>query len=69
MTEQQNGGAAFPHHIEQINGFTQPYEHRGMTLRDYFAAQVLMTACEDYRPIEAAQLAYAFADAMLEARK
>ena len=42
---------------------------KDMTLRDYFAAQVLMTACEDYRPIEAAQLAYAFADAMLEARK
>lgn len=63
MTERNNGGPAFPP-MHNPDNYTS-----GMTLRDYFAAQVLMTACEDYRPIEAAQLAYAFADAMLEARK
>jgi hypothetical protein len=40
-----------------------------MTLRDYFAAKVLATACEDYSPREAAQVSYEYADAMLEARK
>jgi transcriptional regulator with XRE-family HTH domain len=40
-----------------------------MELRDYFAAQVLITACEDFSPAEAARLAYDYADAMLETRK
>ena len=58
---------AFP--VQSVYIEDKETNSRGMTLRDYFAAHVLMTACEDYRPIEAAQLAYAFADAMLEARK
>lgn len=40
-----------------------------MTLRDYFAAKVIAVASEDYNPVEAAKLAYEYADAMLEARK
>lgn len=40
----------------------------GLTLRDYFAAKAMQVAGEDYGPAEAAELAYRYADAMLEAR-
>lgn len=41
---------------------------RGISLRDWFAAQVLKSACEDHSAHEAATLAYQYADAMLAAR-
>jgi hypothetical protein len=49
-----------------------PSEHsNGMTLRDYFAAKAMqsfLTGDYDLYPHEAAQKAYAQADAMLKAR-
>lgn len=42
----------------------------GVTIRDYFAAQVLAGAMhEDYSPGEFAPLAYQYADAMLAERE
>ena len=67
-----NGGPAFPLDL------TVEGDHRwgyGMMLRDYFAAKVLPSFVskvipEDSDKIErAATLAYAYADAMIEARK
>lgn len=73
MTDKtDDGGPAFPNdRIEPSNG---------MSLRDYFAAQVLasiadrtmvsFTATSDATlPARAAQFAYAVADVMIEARK
>ena len=40
-----------------------------MSLRDYFAGQVLPSTAEDYHPDAAAKLAYEYADAMLAARE
>lgn len=61
-----NGSPAFPQYSFGNHGV---YVDGGMTLRDYFAAKVLITACEDFSPAEAARLAYDYADAMLEVRK
>lgn len=62
---QNDGGPAFP----TVAGQTV-YSH-GMTLRDWFAGQVLaglmVNSCNDY--IDDAVIAYKQADAMLEARK
>jgi hypothetical protein len=44
-------------------------EHEGMTLRDYFAAATLQLLVKDCPPVVAAQVAYKYADAMLEARE
>jgi len=63
-----NGGPAFPLDL------TVEGDHRwghGMMLRDYFAAKALpsfisLTTCDEE---EAARRAYAYADAMIEARK
>lgn len=43
-------------------------DSKGMTMRDYFAAVVLATACEDHGPSSAAEIAYSYADAMLRER-
>ena len=62
----ETGGSAFPHENH--------LSHRGMTLRDYFAAQA-MTGCLPWNALGMselkikAQCAYRMADAMLEARK
>jgi hypothetical protein len=65
----ETGGQAFPAHFES---------HDGMTLRDYFAAQVAVGAMSAYwngdrmkDPTfdDIAQQAYGIADAMLKARK
>lgn len=53
--------------IDEHGEYRKPYE--GMSLRDYFAAKVLQVACEDHSPEVAAQMAYQYADAMLEAKK
>jgi len=62
----ETGGSAFPHENH--------LSHRGMTLRDYFAAKAMqsMNSRPDYEdaPADAIALdAYALADAMMEARK
>ena len=68
MTKPGTGGSAFPQAWEA---------YPGMTLRDWFAGQALPMACslaaEIPRPPgsvseDAATIAYAVADAMLEAR-
>jgi hypothetical protein len=65
----ETGGQAFPAHFES---------HDGMTLRDYFAAQVAVGAMPAYwngdrmqDPTfgDIAQQAYGIADAMLKARQ
>lgn len=65
MSERNNGGTAFP---QPINPGEQG---RGMTLRDYFAAQAMQAILSDADTFwkGAAPLAYEYADAMLEARK
>jgi hypothetical protein len=67
MTD-KTGGPAYPTN-QYANGISPSGHSQGMTLRDYFAAKVLATACEDYSPWEAAKVSYEYADAMLEARK
>ena len=43
---------------------------RGMTLRDYFAANAMQNyICDDYTPDAIAKAAYEMADAMLKARQ
>ena len=89
MSEQQDGGPAFPvstnsKHSDVRGPYghqdsTQTWQFPGMTLRDYFAAQVLPVAAvgafrsgEDFlrgdHYEDAASNAYALADAMLKAR-
>ena len=68
------GGAAFPTHNYQDNG----YKEQGMTLRDYFAAQALggcEVTCRDdmslsyFEPAtDIAKRCFAIADAMLKER-
>lgn len=69
MSEIDNGGPAFPVPLNPGQGWQGMAPCDGMTLRDYFAAQVLVVACEENSPKVAAKNAYEYADAMLEARK
>lgn len=59
---------AFPQYSSSNHGV---YVDGGMTLRDYFAAKVLQGMMNDADCFweGAAQLAYQYADAMMEARK
>ena len=43
MTKKQDGGPAFPHQFEDVHGHPSWHQSNGMTLRDYFAGQVLMS--------------------------
>ena len=74
MSEREDGGPAFPSTHDRGTSYI------GMTLRDWFAGQALAGVLprEDITGTEArlqhvkgaiAHLAYAYADAMLEARK
>lgn len=72
-----NGGPAFPSD-ERLYGsdgtVLQILEHRGMTLRDWFAGQALAGSLADpvfsssFTPEKVAEFAYKQADAMLAAR-
>ena len=58
--------------MSKITGWTAfPTAGEGMTLRDYFAAQALVSLAtyEEYPPASAAKHAYEYADAMLRARE
>jgi len=74
MSEIDDGGPAFPFAAtDRVNLHMQA---QGMSLRDWFAGQVLtgMHARDEYdeglaTPQQRARLAYIDADAMLEARK
>lgn len=72
MTDANNGGSAFPvSNDANVNGTM------GMTLRDYFAAQVspqILASLEgasspEQAMIMVADMSYKLADAMLDARK
>ena len=72
MSYENNGGPAFP----MANDSDKKYNwiEKGMTLRDYFAAQALMGiyASPNFHTetmFDAATEAYEMADAMLQARK
>lgn len=65
-----DGGPAFPQPLYDEEGYEKNLI-RGMSLRDYFAAKALqgITVNFDEAPvIDAAQLAYDYADAMLAQR-
>jgi len=73
-----HGGPAFPRphsDDQQRNGVDDYpgnafYDQEGMSLRDYFAAKALVLAINDLDTFPGmAAVAYAMADAMLEARK
>jgi hypothetical protein len=71
----KDGGPAFPaqpiHHFP--DGVSMSQNQGGMTLRDYFAGQVLAGVLADPTcqpsPTELAKIAYGGADAMLAARE
>lgn len=60
----QAGGSAYPHENH--------LSHRGMSLRDYFAAKAMQAILSDPDYVQEdrklAEASYAIADAMLEAR-
>jgi hypothetical protein len=67
-----DGGSAFPNLRSDSMGYLQT-EQYGMTLRDYFAAQVLPTITDRYTNLNQnhdyiARLCYDLADAMVAAR-
>lgn len=76
MNDKDNGGPAFPSpEWSDAHGNIAPQEY-GMTLRDYFAAKAMQgfAASESeesghWIDETMAERAYAWADAMLEARK
>jgi hypothetical protein len=85
--KQGDGGAAYPytdnkpqvllnHADEPLSVINHGLTHPGMTLRDWFAGQVLAGQIVDMcgshmarRPNDFAEYAYAIADAMLEVRR
>ena len=77
MSNTNTGGPAFPSGLKEEADDTVDSLHKGMTLRDYFAAKVLQGLCSlpadfesDIDSFEmAAKIAYEQADAMLKARE
>lgn len=69
MSEDQNGGPAFPYEHGHSPDASNVRES-GMTLRDYFAAHALTALIVEYsgHPEVAATLSYHAADAMLAER-
>lgn len=75
MDERRNdGGPAFPDPVAVgPSGYVYPSNSAGMSLRDWFAGQVLAGHAYTIHSVQAhsrvATKAYAIADAMLKARK
>jgi len=77
MTQQDNGGPAFPRTVQQWNSNLQAFD--GMSLRDWFAGQALAGLCAnmndqdhpfmDMSVKHMGELAYNYADEMIAARK
>lgn len=66
MSEIKDGGTAFPYTNCETHGISGGY---GMTLRDYFAAQIWgVVSIDSESYLQAAQRAYEAADAMLAER-
>ena len=73
MQDNPTGGPAFPSGLKEEADDTVDSLHKGMTLRDYFAAKAMQGFCanpanRDALPVEIAKGAYLVADAMLKAR-
>jgi hypothetical protein len=72
MKKIKTGGPAFarPCSVDRFSRTVIP-EQAGMTLRDYFAGQVLITLAGDYQMSDdlTAEICYRIADAMLKARE
>ena len=68
--KKETGGPAFPMHYEVTEKSEMVVSYDGMTLRDYFAGQVLADSGGDYQTdVEAiARQAYYLADAMIKER-
>jgi len=71
MSAATDGGPAFPQHVAPA--YRQEREAWGMTLRDWFAGQIVASFAinaerEGWTAVECAQDAYAYADAMIYAR-
>lgn len=67
-----NKETAFPVPVAQRGNYGITHsDHRGMTLRDYFAAKALQGICArvQWSHAGAATDAYAYADAMMKARE
>ena len=62
MIDKQTGGSAFPRKDGEL--------HKGMTLRDYFAAKAMqgIQSRVNWSDSDVAARAYSLADAMLKAR-
>lgn len=76
MSNKDDGGPAFPLPGERGDRMAGRVEVDGMTMRDYFAAHALqgllasrIAAERGHNHADVAEIAYANADAMLEARK
>lgn len=65
----KDGGPAFPIPLHEGQSYQGHAPCDGMTLRDYFAAKVLIMFVEDLDPRAASDMAYQYADAMLAARE
>ena len=71
MTTINDGGPAFPMSYDNSLAYTYP-SHQGMTLRDWFAGQALVSMGVEYTDechSSVAQCAYRYADAMIKARE
>jgi hypothetical protein len=67
-TMKDDGGPAFPVTLHEAEDrFPQTFS--GMSLRDWFAGQVLPVVMSTNAPAQTARLAYEHADAMLAARE
>lgn len=64
----KTGGSAFPRADGRFD--SRKNNEQGMTLRDYFAGQIMQDMFEEFwnSPYDAARFAYKFADAMMKAR-
>ena len=74
MSNTNTGGAAFPSGLQEMADDTVESLHKGMTLRDYFAAKAMQGLVAGANPEHvinlhgAAEWSYNMADAMLKAR-
>jgi len=72
MDAKQNDGPAFPHSFESADGHPSWVQSSGMSLRDWFAGQMLPHIGTGWPNLEnremLARQAYQMADAMLAAR-
>ena len=68
MNDKQTGGPAFPCDLTMYDEEVK-VNYQGMTLRDYFAAKAMQEWVGVLSPVEGADLAYEWADAMLKARE